>query len=276
MSAMPQRAEISDPVAGVHAVGRDSASLRVKICGITNLADAELAVELGAWTLGMIFYEGSPRRCSLAQARLIVAELRRRVELCGVFVNAPLQEIVQTSEELGLSMLQLHGDEGPSFCAEARRRTGARVIKAAQVSGSGDVRDLERFHVDFHLLDTRSKATARRGMRGGTGETFDWGLVGARRSKIPLILSGGLTAENVAEAIAVARPYAVDSASGTEAAPGHKDPEKLRAFCEAVRQVQLERAKIGGTADPALRAVCPPAGTQSGGLGRAVYPGDPE
>jgi phosphoribosylanthranilate isomerase len=208
----------------------------VKICGIANLADAELAASLGAWALGMIFYESSPRRCSPAEAQVIAAALRRRVELCGVFVNAPLEVIVDASAELGLSMLQLHGDEGPAFCAEVRRRTGARVIKAAQVSGSGDVRDLERFHVDFHLLDARSRAVARQGMRGGTGETFDWGLVGARRSKVPLILSGGLNAENVAEAVAVTRPYAVDSASGTESAPGHKDPEKLRAFLQAVGQ----------------------------------------
>ena len=103
-----------------------------------------------------------------------------------MFVNAPLEEVVGASEELGLSMVQLHGDEGPSFCAEVARRTGARVIKAAQVSGPGDVRDLERFHVDFHLLDARSQAIARQGMRGGTGETFDWALRrrrGARRCR---------------------------------------------------------------------------------------------
>jgi phosphoribosylanthranilate isomerase len=193
----------------------------------------------------MIFYEGSPRRCSLAEAQLIAATLRRRVELCGVFVNAPLEQIVGDCDELGLSLVQLHGDEGPSFCAEVARRTGARVIKAAQVAGSGDVRDLERYHVDFHLLDARAKAVARQGMRGGTGETFDWGLVGTRRSKVPLILSGGLTPENVAEAVSVVRPYAVDTASGTEAAPGHKDPERLRAFFAAVAQTREEPATIG-------------------------------
>jgi len=223
----------------------ESTSPRVKICGITNLADAELALGLGAWALGMIFYEGSPRRCSLAEAQVIAAALRRRVELCGVFVNAPLEQIVRDSEELGLSLIQLHGEEGPSFCGEVRRRTGARVIKAAQVSGPGEVRDIERFHVDFHLLDARAKATARQGMRGGTGETFDWGLLGARRSQVPLILSGGLTAANVEEAVAVAHPYAVDSASGTEAAPGHKDPEKLRAFFAALAQAGLAHATIG-------------------------------
>lgn len=245
MSATPGHANSPDPVGGVAAQPGESAFPRVKICGITNLGDAELALELGAWALGMIFYEGSPRRCSPAEAQVIAATLRRRVELCGVFVNASLQEILSASEELGLSMLQLHGDEGPSFCAEVRRRTGVRVIKAAQVSGSGDVRDLERFHVDFHLLDARSKATERQGMRGGTGETFDWGLLAARRSKVPLILSGGLTAENVGEAVRVARPYAVDSASGTEAAPGHKDPERLREFFEAVAQTRLQQARIG-------------------------------
>jgi phosphoribosylanthranilate isomerase len=227
---------------------------KVKICGITNLEDGELAVELGAWALGMIFYDGSPRRCSLAEAQRIVARLRRRVELCGVFVNAPLDEVVGTSEALGLSMLQLHGEEGPVFCAEARRRTGARVIKAAQVNGPGDVRDLERFHVDFHLLDARASTPGRQGLRGGTGETFDWNLLSARRSKVPLILSGGLGAENVAEAIALARPYAVDSASGTEAAPGRKDADRLRAFIDAARgpsnpepgsDAQPEQPRIG-------------------------------
>ncbi|MGA2319800.1 MAG: phosphoribosylanthranilate isomerase [Solirubrobacteraceae bacterium] len=209
-------------------------SPRVKVCGITNLKDAEMAVELGAWALGMIFYEGSPRRCSAAEALRIVAACRRKVELCGVFVNAPLERVVEMSEQLELSMLQFHGDEGPSYCAAAARRNGARVIKAAQVSGPGDVRDLERYHVDFHLLDARARAPQRRALRGGTGETFDWGLLSARRSKVPLILSGGLNAENVAEAIAMVHPYAVDTASGTEAAPGQKDPSKLREFFAAV------------------------------------------
>ncbi|HUB73741.1 MAG TPA: phosphoribosylanthranilate isomerase [Solirubrobacteraceae bacterium] len=207
---------------------------RVKICGVTNPHDAELAVELGAWALGMIFYEGSPRRCSREAAQRISAALHRRAELCGVFVNAPLERIVGDSEQLKLTLVQLHGDEGPSFCAEVARRTGARVIKAAQVAGAGDVRDLERFHVDFHLLDARASSPARSELRGGTGESFDWTLLRERRSHVPLILSGGLTGANVAQAIAVARPYAVDSASGTEAAPGHKDPDKLAGFFAAV------------------------------------------
>jgi phosphoribosylanthranilate isomerase len=150
-----------------------------------------------------------------------------------VYVNCALDEIERDCDELGLTLLQLQGDEGPSFCAEAGRRTGARVIKAAQVSAVGDIRALERFHVDFHLLDARPRDPRRRELRGGTGETFDWSLVAARTSSVPLILSGGLAAENVAAAIAATRPFAVDTASGTEAAPGRKDPEKLRAFFAA-------------------------------------------
>jgi phosphoribosylanthranilate isomerase len=221
----------------------------VKICGITNLADGELAVELGAWALGMIFYEESPRRCSTAEAETIASALRRKVELCGVFVNAPLERVVAQSEAVGLTLLQFNGEEGPAFCAEAARRTGTRVIKAVQVSMAGDVRDLERFHVDFHLLDARAKDPGKLSLRGGTGETFDWTLVRARRSKVPLILSGGLTAENVAEAITATAPYAVDTASGTESAPGRKDPDKLRAFFAAVASTeQPAPAMAGGNA----------------------------
>jgi phosphoribosylanthranilate isomerase len=217
---------------------------KVKICGVTRAQDAELAAQLGAWAVGMVFHADSPRRCSLAEARLISAAVRRRVELCGVYVNAPLDEIAGDCEELGLTMLQLHGDEGPSFCAEARRRTGAGVIKATQVAGAGDVRDLERYHVDFHLLDARPRDPGRPAVRGGTGETFDWRLVAARRSTVPLIVSGGLSAANVGEAIAATDPYAVDTASGTESAPGQKDPELLRAFFKAVADAAA-RPEIG-------------------------------
>jgi phosphoribosylanthranilate isomerase len=157
------------------------------------------------------------------------------VELCGVFVDAPLEELTQRTEELGLSILQLHGEEGPAFCAEARRRTGARVIKAIQVAGAGDVRELERYHVDFHLADAHARTPAKQSMRGGTGETFDWSLLAGRHSATPLILSGGLHPGNVAQAVEQVRPYAVDSASGTERAPGRKDEAKLRAFFAAVQ-----------------------------------------
>ncbi|HEV3046413.1 MAG TPA: phosphoribosylanthranilate isomerase [Solirubrobacteraceae bacterium] len=236
------------------------AATKVKVCGITNLADGELAVELGAWALGMIFYERSPRRCSQAQAQELAAALRRRVQLCGVYVNAPLERIAADADELELNLVQLHGDEGPSFCAEVARRTGARVIKAAQVSAVGDVRDLERFHVDYHLLDARAKPSQAAALRGGTGETFDWSLIAARRSRVPLILSGGLDGENVAEAIATAHPFAVDSASGTEAAPGHKDPRKLRALFDAVAATQPDAQLAAPPPEEPAPGSQPPAG----------------
>ena len=201
---------------------------RVKICGVTRLADAELAAELGAWAVGMVFYEGSPRCCPLGEAEAIGVALRRRVEIVGVFVNAPLEEVVRVSEQVGLTLVQLHGEEGPAFCAEVARRTGARTIKAVSVRGLFTVRDLQRFHTDFHLLDGHAV-----GQRGGTGQRFDWSLVASRRSKRPLIVGGGLDAECVGAAIAATDPYAVDVSSGVEVAPGIKDPLLMQAFFEA-------------------------------------------
>jgi phosphoribosylanthranilate isomerase len=198
---------------------------RVKVCGITRLEDAELAASLGAWALGFILWPSSPRAVEEAVAAGIARRVRRRAELVGVFVNPTLDEVTHAAEAIGLTHVQLHGDEGPSFANEVARRTGAKVIKAARVSGGSDLQQLERFHTDFHLLDT-----AVEGMRGGSGRTWDWSLAAQRRSKIPMLLSGGLDADNVAGAIAAVRPYAVDVASGVEAEPGVKDPIKLEAF----------------------------------------------
>jgi phosphoribosylanthranilate isomerase len=202
--------------------------MRVKICGVRSVEDAGLAADLGAWAVGMVFYAKSPRRCPLETAEAIGATLHRRVELAGVFVNAPLEEVVRVSELAALTLVQLHGDEGPAYCAEVRRRTGARTIKAAAARGLYTLRDLERFHTDFHLLDGHAP-----GQRGGTGRHFDWTLVASRRSKVPLIVSGGLGPDSVAAAIAATQPYAVDVASGVEAAPGVKDPARMRAFMAA-------------------------------------------
>jgi phosphoribosylanthranilate isomerase len=204
---------------------------RVKICGITNLDDALLAVEHGAWATGLIFWPGSERRCELDEAERIAAELRRRVELTGVFVNATLDEIAYTADRCSLAILQLHGDEGPAFCREAARRTGCKVMKAARVKDAGSIRALVAFEVDYHLLDAHKP-----GRLGGTGETFEWELVAAHDRHVPIVLSGGLTPDNVADAIARVRPFAVDSASGTEASPGRKDPARLAAFFRAVAQ----------------------------------------
>jgi phosphoribosylanthranilate isomerase len=203
---------------------------RVKICGLTGLADAELALENGAWALGCVMWEGSPRACDPAQAQLIARRLGRSAEVCGVFVDEPLDDVARLVDATGFTMVQLHGDEGPAYCDELARRTGARVVKVGRVGSAADLRDIERYrNVDFHLLDTR-----KTGLPGGTGESWDWELAAGRSSNVPLILSGGLNAENVGEAISIARPYAVDVASGIESAPGAKDPERLRAFMAAV------------------------------------------
>ena len=203
---------------------------KVKICGLTNLEDAQRAADLGAWALGLIFHEPSPRACPEPDAVEIAAALHRRALVSGVFVNRPLDEVVATADRVGLTMLQLQGDEGPAYCAEVARRTGCRVTKAVQVRGQADLQAVEAFHTDFHLFDAHAP-----GLRGGTGETFDWDLMRGRRTKVPVILSGGLTPENVGEGIALAAPFAVDVASGVEAEPGRKDPAKLEAFFAAAR-----------------------------------------
>lgn len=208
---------------------------RIKLCGVTSLEDAQLCVDAGAWALGLVFWPGSPRRCTVPAAEEISALLRRRVELAGVFVNAPLDIVARTAERARLSIVQLHGDEGPAFCEEVARRTGARIIKAARIGDRGDLQALRAFHTDFHLVDARVE-----GMRGGTGETLDWSLLAERRRDgPPLILAGGLTPDNVVAAIGAVGPWAVDSASATESAPGIKDPERVAAFAAAVRSCAI-------------------------------------
>jgi phosphoribosylanthranilate isomerase len=202
---------------------------RVKACGITNGDDARAAADLGAWALGMIFWPQSPRACPVEAAEEIGAELRRRTELVGVFVNAHLDELPPIAERARLSMLQLHGDEGPAYCAEAARRTGCKVMKAVRVKDASSVADLQRFKTDFHMLDAYVP-----GSRGGTGESFNWELVERHHGGVPVVLSGGLDPDNIGRAIEATRPFAVDSASGTEAEPGRKDPSKLKAFFRAV------------------------------------------
>jgi phosphoribosylanthranilate isomerase len=208
---------------------------KIKVCGMTNLADAEHAAELGAWAIGLIHHRDSARFVEPEAAEEIGAALKRRCEVVGVFVNSPMGEIVLAAERENLTILQLHGDEGPSFCAEAGRRTGAKVMKAVRVRSAADIRSAEAYRTDFHLFDAHRPQSP-----GGTGESFDWELLRDRRSQVPMVLAGGLTPENVADAIDAAHPFAVDVVTGVEADPGRKDPAKVEAFFEAVGGIPME------------------------------------
>jgi phosphoribosylanthranilate isomerase len=207
--------------------------VRVKICGITRREDAELAVELGAWAIGLNFHEPSPRKVDLDAAAAIGAEFRRQAEVVGVFVNRDLGEVAEIADACSLTMLQLHGDEGPVYCDEIRRRTGLKIMKAARVRDAASLQALNAFRkVDYHMVDAHHPD-----LFGGTGETFDWELLRARRSQVPLVLAGGLTPENVHDAIRAVHPFGVDTASGTDASPGVKDPAKVKAFIHAAELV---------------------------------------
>ena len=206
--------------------------MRVKFCGITNLDDAQEAARLGAWAIGLNHWPGSPRYCEPDAAVGISAALKRRLEIVGVFVNPTLDELAAAAEDESLTMLQLHGDEGAAFCREAARRTGCKVIKAVRVRSRADVRAAEAYRTDFHLLDAHRPAAP-----GGTGESFDWELVAYRRSEVPLILAGGLTPDNVDEAISATHPFAVDVASGVESEPGIKDHALMAAFAGRAQAV---------------------------------------
>jgi phosphoribosylanthranilate isomerase len=211
-------------------------STKVKICGVTTLHDAELAASSGAWAVGLVFHPESPRRCDPEVAAEIAAALKRRAEVVGVFVNAPIDDVVAAVDSCSLTMVQLHGDEGPLYCEEARRRSGAKVIKAARVRSSADVRILSAYKTDYHMLDAYVP-----GRPGGTGQRFDWSLAADHPGRPPLVLSGGIRPDNIGEALEIVRPFAVDVSSGVESSPGHKDPAKLRELFKAVREAAPAR-----------------------------------
>jgi phosphoribosylanthranilate isomerase len=205
---------------------------RVKICGITNLDDAEAAVECGADAMGFVFWTESPRSIAPDEALRIVSEVPPFLTTVGVFVNEPPEVINQVVRRVGLGCVQLHGEEPPEGC----EGINAKVIKAVRVSGEKDIEGLDRYDVSAFMLDT-----FREGVQGGTGETFDWDIAIKAKRFGPLILSGGLTPENVAGAITHVRPYGVDVSSGVEREPGKKDPEKIRNFIDAVRGLERVR-----------------------------------
>ena len=207
-------------------------STRVKICGITNLADALAAVEAGADVLGLNFYEGSPRRVSMKTAAEISKQLPPFVMRAGVFVNADEDLVTRAIGECGLSLLQFHGDEPAEFCAQF----GLISMKAFRIRDAESLKELPRFQTDAYLLDAFSPEA-----RGGTGERFNWELaVEAQKFGKPVFLAGGLTPENVADAVRKVRPFGVDVASGVESSPGKKDHAKIRAFIAAARATDCD------------------------------------
>ena len=202
-------------------------SVTVKICGITSPVDAQEAADAGADAVGLMFYEGSPRCVSLEVAKAIVKVLPPSVARVGVFVNAEESLVRQAMRECTLNVLQFHGEESPEFCAGF----GAMTLKAIRVKDESSLAELERFGTDGFLLDAFSKDA-----RGGTGEQFNWKLARkATECGKPIFLAGGLTAENVTEAVRAAEPFAVDVSSGVESEPGRKDAEKMRAFVAAAK-----------------------------------------
>ena len=202
--------------------------VKVKVCGMTNLKDTLLAVEEGSDAVGFIFYKKSPRSVTMKLVREIVLELPPFVDTVGVFVDETADQINKIVDYCNLDMVQLHGDESPTFCKRMRRR----VIKAFRVKDMQSVKKLTNFQVSGFILDTFSES-----LHGGTGKVFDWNLVLPAKKFGPIIMAGGLTPSNVRQAIQRVRPYGVDVCSGVESEPGIKDHKKIRFF--------LKNAKAG-------------------------------
>ncbi len=201
---------------------------RIKVCGITNIDDALYAAELGADALGFIFYPKSPRYVLTAAVKEITDRLPPFVTTVGVFVNEEKEKIEEIVDKAGITLLQLHGDESPEFCASFDKgviKAIRGVIKAIRIDKDFEAASLRDYDVDGFLLDTYDK-----GLYGGTGRTFDWNIAIEAKNFGRIILSGGLNPENVNEAVEIVNPYAVDVGSGVEKEPGKKDREKLKRF----------------------------------------------
>ncbi|MGB6483765.1 MAG: phosphoribosylanthranilate isomerase [Candidatus Acidiferrales bacterium] len=208
--------------------------VRVKICGITNLADAKVAIDAGADALGFNFYAKSPRRIAVSQAREIIGHLPRRISAVGVFVNASTADVLKIARTVKLGVLQLHGDESPKAIARLAREFP--VIKAFRVGPAFRVKELEKYpSASAFLLDGFDGK-----LHGGTGKRFDWRIARQAKRIAPVILAGGLTKENARKAMRTAKPFAIDVCSGVEASPGRKDAKKVRAF---MAKVNKERGK---------------------------------
>jgi phosphoribosylanthranilate isomerase len=195
--------------------------VKVKICGITSIDDALHAVACGADALGLVFYAKSPRMVSPDQARQIVASLPPLVTIVGLFVNEAPEKIREVVDFCGLDVIQLHGDEGPDQCLYPPHR----VLKALRVKGEQSLVGLDDYQVSALLLDAW-----RADSYGGTGHVCDWQLAAQVAARRRVILAGGLTSENITEAIRLVRPYGVDVSSGVESALGRKDPDRVASF----------------------------------------------
>jgi phosphoribosylanthranilate isomerase len=199
-----------------------------KVCGITNPGDARVAADAGADAIGLIFAE-SPRRVDIEEARKISIALPDGVLKVGVFVDVDPEEVLRIAREIGLDLAQLHGDETPETVA-AIRGAGLPVMKALRVRNAEALADIQSYEADLFMLDAWS---AR--VRGGTGETFDWGLAKSVKGRGNIVVSGGLTPENVREAVEFFEPYGVDASSSLEERPGKKDGERVRRFVRAAK-----------------------------------------
>jgi phosphoribosylanthranilate isomerase len=204
-------------------------SVKVKICGLTNAPDALAALDAGADMLGFNFCESSPRHLTPAAAAAIVRQLPSFAVKVGVFVDAPEDLVLRAIADCGLNLLQFHGDESPEYCTQF----GLMSMKAFRIRDEKSLEAMTRYPTDAWLLDAFVPGRA-----GGTGRQFNWDLaLEAQKLGRPIFLAGGLTPDNVADAVRRVQPYAVDVASGVEAAPGKKDPAKVRAFIAAARAV---------------------------------------
>ena len=199
-----------------------------KVCGITNPGDARVAVDAGADAIGLIFAE-SPRKVTLKEARKVSVGLPENILKVGVFVDAEPGEVLEIAREVGLDLAQLHGDETPETVA-AIRNAGLPVMKALRVRNMEALGALERYEADLFMLDAWSARA-----RGGTGETFDWGLAKSVKGRGNIVVSGGLTPENVREAVEFFEPYGVDASSSLEERPGKKSGERVRRFVRAAK-----------------------------------------
>jgi phosphoribosylanthranilate isomerase len=212
---------------------------RIKICGITNVSDAQCAVHAGADAVGLNFYPGSPRFIARSIARQICAVLSREIVKVGVFVNAEAKEICQTFDELELDLIQLHGDESPEFIAQLGNRPVMRAFRLGPEGLQPIFVYLEACKQQGCLPKLVMVDAFSKGVYGGSGEIADWSVCAQYRCHEdvpPLVLAGGLTQANVAQAIDQVRPAAVDTASGVESSPGKKDPAAVIAFIKAARK----------------------------------------